>query len=266
MQGIICYFSCSGNTKAACAAIRRKLAPVIDLALFDIASGEYPDFSAYAVAGFATFTDELQLPDLMVEYIRNIKPVAGLPAFVFNTFGSIPGKTALQFRSVLETQGFAVIGGLSLHTPENYPPMINMRLGFTQQPSDRQLKKFHAFISRLQKNVLLIADNNPPRIYPIKIGALNRILPIRKKFLSKKTMGIKRIAAETCTRCGLCAKICPYHAVAMEEYPVFDEAKCRACWACYNHCPTGSIHSKTFKGEGRYPKPLKPYLEKLDQL
>ncbi|MBQ7266523.1 MAG: 4Fe-4S dicluster domain-containing protein [Firmicutes bacterium] len=67
-----------------------------------------------------------------------------------------------------------------------------------------------------------------------------------------------------CKECGLCAKSCPYNAIAYLKRPcksacpvdaitynengisVIDEAKCIRCGHCIHRCPFGAIGSKTF--------------------
>ena len=57
--------------------------------------------------------------------------------------------------------------------------------------------------------------------------------------------------AERCNQCGLCAKVCPYHAISAaskkdDRYPVFVEASCAGCGTCAAECPTDAIHMRHF--------------------
>ena len=67
-----------------------------------------------------------------------------------------------------------------------------------------------------------------------------------------------------CKECGMCAKVCPYHAIIHQERPCkkccpvdaisydeygyckIDEEKCIQCGRCIHHCPFGAIGSKTY--------------------
>lgn len=43
-----------------------------------------------------------------------------------------------------------------------------------------------------------------------------------------------------CTGCGTCAKVCPNHAITMEDgKPVLDKEACMLCGKCENFCPAG---------------------------
>ena len=72
------------------------------------------------------------------------------------------------------------------------------------------------------------------------------------------------IDANKCKECGMCAKACPYNAIAHLKRPckfacpveaitydengisVIDESKCIRCGLCIHKCPFGAIGSKTF--------------------
>ena len=56
---------------------------------------------------------------------------------------------------------------------------------------------------------------------------------------------------ENCSRCGLCAKICPMENLTMERVGVEQKGDCTLCYRCVNRCPkqaiTVFVHSKVKK-------------------
>ena len=54
---------------------------------------------------------------------------------------------------------------------------------------------------------------------------------------------IPEVDLQTCTYCGRCAEVCPYHAIAVtgDKVLVFPEM-CHGCGSCTLNCPTGAIH------------------------
>jgi len=50
-----------------------------------------------------------------------------------------------------------------------------------------------------------------------------------------------------CTKCGLCAKLCPVNNIEMKEFPEFKD-KCVMCMRCKAFCPQQAI----YQGEDNY--------------
>ena len=49
-----------------------------------------------------------------------------------------------------------------------------------------------------------------------------------------------------CTKCGICAQVCPVKAIALKPYPVFDRKKCILCYCCSENCPYNAIKLKRY--------------------
>jgi ferredoxin len=262
LPGIICYYSGSGNTRLACQYIQDTIKNV-KFDLFNITRGSLPDLSVYDVAGFATFTDFLDPPHLFLSFIERLPAQDNKPAFVFNTFGFINGKTCYTLGKRVSTKGFNVIAGHSLHMPESYPPMIAGGHGNTQAPDDKELNEFKNFVSHMEDACGLLRAGCHTEIGKAGFNFISRILPPLSRQRSRNDMGLKYVDADLCDECGICGKICPYSAIKLDPRPVFDMAKCYGCWSCYNHCPKKAIYTRKFRGIGHYPKPIDSLKEKL---
>lgn len=60
-------------------------------------------------------------------------------------------------------------------------------------------------------------------------------------------LGTVVIAAERCTLCSACARICPFQALALPEGTgqlAFTEARCTQCGLCVSACPEQALHLK----------------------
>ena len=67
MKGLIAYYSTTGNTRKICELIQRSI-PEIPFDLLAISQGTKIAVSDYDIFGFATFADELRIPELMKDF------------------------------------------------------------------------------------------------------------------------------------------------------------------------------------------------------
>ncbi len=263
MNGIICYYSGSGNTKLAVKYIKNKIRNV-DFELCNIVRDEVPDFSKYDIVGFATFTDFGSAPQYMYSYFDRMRPQHNSYAFVFNTYGFLSGKALQSLAKLAQSKNYKFLCGHSLHTPESYPPMRSRNKAFDNSPNQKELRKFDEFITRLDEMLATIQAGNKPGTKRVKIGLLGVLFPAFSRTRAKKDFGEQQVDINLCKECGTCKKLCPYDAIELAPNPVFDHGKCRGCWSCYNHCPEKAIYTKKFKGEWQYPKPSRELVNKLE--
>lgn len=251
MRGLICYYSGSGNTKLACEAIAART-NAIDFELFDIVCNGMPELDEYHLVGFAAWADFLNPPQRMKAFLESLPRQSRVPAFVFNTFGAFSGKTLATLDRWVRARGLHVIAGHSLHTPENYPPMIKRGQDFKDSPNETELAAFEAFVVRLDDlaNSLVAGKDVPAR----RIG-LSHFMPSFARTHSRRSMGEKFFDEDACTECSVCRDRCPYGAIELAPKPIFDQAKCHGCWACYHHCPTQAIFTKKIRGVAQYAYP-----------
>jgi ferredoxin/flavodoxin len=262
MQGIICYYSGSGNTRLVCQAIAQRM-PSLAFDLYDITQAERRDWGVYDVWGFATFADFFDPPQAFQAFIQSLPPQPGKWAFVLNTYGALNGKTLVHLGELVTAQGFRVLAGHALHTPESYPPSIVRGWANVHAPNTRELRAFERFVAELQGSLAALQAGQGVQPSPLPIGFLDRLIPTRPRATARQQMGDKYVDEAACTACGVCAKGCPYSAITLRPKPVFDAAKCYGCWACYNHCPHQAIYTAKLHGVGHYSKPLAELKRKL---
>lgn len=262
MKGIIFYCSGSGNTRLACQYIAGKTID-IKFDLLDIITDDIPDIGIYDIAGFATYTSFLNIPYVFQRFIEKLPPQNNKPAFVFNTYGYVSGKTLKLLNVTVAAKGFRVITGHSLHMPESYPPMIARGMGNEQAPNEKEMDKFNKFVFELDQLVYSLKSGGEPGVKKIRTGLLNSLMPAYHFTKAREDMGEKYVDDSLCTECGLCEKLCPYKAIRCSPKPVFDMDKCYGCWTCYNHCPSRAIFTVKYRGTGHYPQPISKLKEKL---
>lgn len=268
MKSIIFYYSATGNTKLACEYIAKNIKST-DFDLVNIAKSENVDISLYNVVGFAATADFWAPPYLMKMFIDNLPQQSKKLAFVFNTYGMYSGRTLSILTDWVQSKGFTVLAGHSLHAPENFPPLRVTGITSKNAPGPKSIKKFNQFINNLD---MLIDSSSANVVTPakIKIGFLNSMVPSRLLTTAKKNgykpifnMGEQYVDEKLCTECGICQKECPYKAITLDPKPVFAMDKCYGCWTCFNVCPQKAIYTKKIRGKGHYQKPPAALKEKL---
>lgn len=259
-KGILFYNSTTGNTHAACEKIVRGFRKS-DLVLRDCVSPGSTDISSFDFAGFATFTDFRGAHARIISLIDSLPRQNGTPAFVFNTCGGSSGRTLSDMRKRLEKKGLRVITGFTLSAPENFPPLVAIGHTGAGFPDDDNLAAFKSWIGHA--DTLFAGDCSALSPEKIPVGIIGKLVPPFPRRISRLFMGSKRIDETRCTKCGLCARICPWKAIEMTGYPSFDEKSCYGCWACYNRCPAKAIYTKKYRDKGHYPAPLAEYIDKM---
>lgn len=53
-----------------------------------------------------------------------------------------------------------------------------------------------------------------------------------------------KVDSAKCSKCGTCARICPYFAIEMKDGPVFNGDKCFRCGLCVSKCPVKALTYK----------------------
>jgi len=262
MKGIIFYYSNSGNTKLAVEYLKSKIKNV-EFELFNIVKNNPPNLLDYDIVGFSAWADFGGASQLFCSFVEKLEKQNNKIAFVFNTCGMLPGKTLPHMKRLVESKGFDVIAGYSLHTPESYPPLRKRGINFNNAPKEKELKNFDEFISKLSSIFEAIKENKPFEKIEIKVNPLMNLFKLPSRMSAKKDFGIQKVNEELCKECGVCANGCPYEAITLNPKPVFNHEKCMGCWFCYNHCTPKAIFTEKFKGDFQYPKPIEVLQEKL---
>ncbi len=261
MRGLICYFSATGNTKLVVDHLVRRLGANLDLC--DIARQPAPDLSGYDIVGLASPVERMAEPPIVREFLRNLPPAPGKPAFLLVTYGAIAGRILENLAGAARARGLRVVESHALHVPDSFPPLAAIGLDSADQPDETNLREFDDFIDRLKA---VLADISAGRIVEECVPRprlRNTLAPAWARELSKRTMGPKLVDEKACTRCGICANCCPYKAIRLSPWPVFDERRCDGCWACYSLCPEKAVYTRMLRGRGHYPGPTDEFKRKL---
>ena len=151
---------------------------------------------------------------------------------------------------VLLFKGYDVRGFFSLDMASNFnnfhpsltPAAIN---GICEKSK----KKIIVFMSRVMagKRVLFTLNNLYEGIWSSLLFWLIPVFPILYLIFAKTTMAKIMFANNNCTSCGMCAKICPNHAIEMKSFfgmkRPFWTYHCENCMRCMGYCREKAVEA-----------------------
>lgn len=263
MKGIICYLSTTGNTKLVCQSIAKKVTSA-KWVLHNLADKTIPDLTNYDVVGLATYTDYWGPPQKIQDFLESISSQNGnKPAFILNTHAGESGKTLMILKDWMKSKNFNVIAGHSLLTPLNYPPMLVNGWGNSDFPNEPDIEAFNQFISQLDASLTQIKNGETVPEFMVKLSETDMAFAFYVRKIAQEDMGDLFVDESLCIKCGKCKKVCPYEAIDLTPFPVFDSSKCYGCWGCFNECATKAIYTHTYRNCGHYTQPTEKLKEKL---
>ncbi|MFX0090373.1 MAG: 4Fe-4S binding protein [Candidatus Hodarchaeota archaeon] len=71
-------------------------------------------------------------------------------------------------------------------------------------------------------------------------GAASKALAILKTEKLTHDPGIAAINTDLCTKCGICADLCPYGAIKVDNLVQITDVLCEGCGTCVGSCPSGA--------------------------
>ncbi len=262
MKGVICYISSSGHTELASQYMACKLKN-IHVDLVNISRDPTPNMDQYDLVGFATYTDYMNAPLGMKDFIGSLPQQNGRPAFVFSTYALSTGWTLKFLSDWAGKKGFHIVAAGRLSMPECYPILRNIGFKKDNNPSHGKLDRFCAFIAHIDLIAKRIKNGEHLKGKKIWPSFLDMMMPALPRKTAKFMMGKKFVDINRCNSCGVCESSCPYNAISLNDYPHFNEDRCNGCFSCYSKCPTHAIYTTCMKDIAFYSGPSKELKGKL---
>jgi ferredoxin/flavodoxin len=224
------------------------------------------------------------IPLILKRFVCKMEGLDGKYLFAVYTHGDTPGFAARDLNRLLESRGGQLAAGFAVHMPYNYITPSPVLRGFFSSfrlreiPHEKQQALFAAARERTESITAsvraresgafeatadvatLLADRLglPETLGKwawLKIGGVDE--PTELSFLeSRQLMDRAFRADETCTGCGICARVCPVSNIEMVEARPVWQQRCEQCFACLQWCPEEAVQfGGNTSGGKRYHHP-----------
>ncbi|MCB4792760.1 MAG: EFR1 family ferrodoxin [Elusimicrobia bacterium] len=168
------------------------------------------------------------------------------------TYGGMPASTVNQLKNLLRGRNIKLSAGFGVKMPGNYVPLYGAYPEKTcNELYDKEKNKIKEIIEYIKAGREGRCEDNSFIVNWIFSGIIYN-LSVSKMHEASKKFWVK----DTCTKCGLCEKICPVKNIRLDQgKPVWDK-RCEQCLACIQWCPVEAIQfGKSTETRKRYRHP-----------
>jgi ferredoxin len=197
----------------------------------------------------------LDVPEIMLRYLRRLPAGNGAEAVVVATIGkiraghSIPGDSGDEGGAVEHVRGVLSRKGYDITITDAVPFPANVTLGWLSAGK----KEVPGILRQSDEQVNRIADAIINRERKIKkyLPLVPQICIILSEIFyhtfGRRGIGKMFVASRQCNSCGSCARTCPAGAIRMVRHRPRWNYQCEGCHRCINTCPQGAIEGSALR-------------------
>jgi Pyruvate/2-oxoacid:ferredoxin oxidoreductase delta subunit len=232
------YFTSTGNSLAAAKRIGGNLISIPQA--IDGQGAHYKDnaigvvFPVYGNAPPRMVRQFLDKADFEADYL-----------FAIGTYGNLPGACMYNVQKQAKKKGYRFDYLNSLLMVDNFLPVFEI---------DAQIAKLPKKNTE-ELTVKIVDDIKNRRKKQAKAGPAMRALAAILDAATKTDKNAQSyIVNDQCTKCGICAKVCPSRNITVSDKVHFSD-RCEGCLACVHLCPQNAVHLKNEKSGKRWLHP-----------
>jgi ferredoxin len=191
------------------------------------------------------------MPSLVVDFVNKLS-ASDKYFFAVATYGGSEGATSVQAQELLKKRGIELSLGFSVLMPGNYTPLYGA-ISIEKQLNmfDKSRGKIESIVESIKKGEKGIIEKGNILINIFLSGLMYKLSMPRIHKMDKKFF-----ADESCTKCGICEKVCPVGNIILKDGIPSWNQKCEQCLACLQWCPVSAIqYGKATIGRRRYHHP-----------
>jgi len=251
------YFSGTGNSLHIAKELQKRIPDATLIPIISLLKKETIKTNA-EVVGIVFPLYLTTVPKPVDEFIKKLDINSVKYVFTVITRIGTFSVANVYINKVLKKSGKLLDSSFMINMANNSPAGLKP---FADQKWAKKISKDKLIVleEKVQENLKLIADyvTKRDKIYSKgSVSFLSYILePIMTK-LTQKSSEIPFYADMSCTKCGICEKVCMSGKVkTVDENVKWDKSvQCYYCYSCFNFCPTQSvlIEKKYLLKNGRY--------------
>jgi len=243
---LMVYFSQGGTT----AKIAEKISQGLEERqyqsdLYNIMDGQPPDITGYDMIGIGLPVYIFRPPFSVLDYVKSLPELKGLPFFVFLLHGINPGTAGNILRKILERKGGREIGYTMFRGADYFVGYLQRGFLFSpDNPTEEELKRARQFgreiVSHISEKeyIKIEKDPFPPIVFSIERMITNRF------FIKQLYSRFFKVDKTKCTPCEVCVKQCPKKNITLDKNGIPGWGRdCMFCFYCEIKCPEDAISS-----------------------
>jgi ferredoxin/flavodoxin len=247
----IYYFSATGNSLAVALEFAQKLgvSDPISIPGTLVLDDPYAAAREAAQVGFVFPVHRASLPEMVRGFIKKMPKRRDCYYFAISTYTLFGCNEFWDIDEILGEEGIFLDYAAGVKTMGN--------VGLVDPDSKMMARRLKSITERVNEIVDAV-NSYEENCFRRSSKLLGRFV---KTYTDVRRHSIKFKVDQRCTKCGICAQVCPARNIVVSEdkglAPIRSD-KCEACYACIHWCPANAIATKT-KLHSHYHHPnIKP--------